>query len=821
MRDIFRIETDRTHLSWSGQISSEAHSNEVGGRLAISLFTRGGKNIKVWRAGIPEEAANNLNVEVGPRLYEETPYNLLLRSTDAKQVELRHRDPTILKALTFSTDKSIFHGSINFQSHIGRSRFSVYVDGTNEYDFEVEVFPSKLDYASDYDALLADMQNVMSGFVLEYLRSTFQLGFATDVEKPSTLEWLLLLRYVVDDLERALRYVKHHPQHTLVRERISTRIERLRRPDPTIAKMVSQGKGQGPKAKTASGLVLHSKLPERRSRITWDTPEHRWLASQLTRIGRSLAEIHAAERKKKAGNKPRQLKVIEELTKLENRIAFLRNLEPIAQAKGVAPPGFTSLTLQAQPGYREAYRACLILLQGLRVSGGPIGLSVKEIYRLYEYWCYLTLVRLIAKITGEKIPVREMFSIEQNGLQVRLRRGRTQIVKFSHGRRTLELTYNRHYKGDAFVHSQKPDVVLTFKDPHWPPMSLVFDAKYRINTSSKTTKQFGSPGPPQEAINVLHRYRDAILEDTGIHGSRSERFKRTVVEGVALFPYVDVHDQFRNSVYWSSLERLGIGAIPFLPSETRYVEEWLRAVLQRGGWPTAERAISYLSLEQIRAWQEAESEAVLVGTLRTDAEEHLDWIKLNRCYYTPLRSDKGRQLISRWVAIYSPVSIRTPGAITHLAPVDKVEIKKRHEIDTPWESLRDSGTEYVVYRLGELRELQTPIESKRGSKRFSVNRWTSKLGIMRATDLQELFLETSREWRLYEELRVAEVDFILKPGQVKLQDVNDPRGRTWFVKNQLRVQYRGAAGFLIQRPGMRDEYLRDVNEVVERFKDAG
>jgi hypothetical protein len=57
----------------------------------------------------------------------------------------------------------------------------------------------------------------------------------------------------------------------------------------------------------------------------------------------------------------------------------------------------------------------------------------------------------------------------------------------------------------------------------------------------------------------------------------------------------------------------------------------------------------------------------------------------------------------------------------------------------------------------------------------------------------------------------------LKPGPAKLQDEVNPRGRTWFVKNQLHVQYLGAAGFLIKQTGMPDEYRSDINDVVAIF----
>ena len=822
MDDVFRIETDRTHLSWNiaRRAEPDSASARPEGRLAISQLNRDIKKLEIRREGWPPEIANDVAIEVGPCLYEETAYSLLLLGIDKERVELRHRDSTIVQSLYSKSGGSILHGTINFGSDIGRSRFTVYVDNKAEYDFEVEVFPSKLDYAADYALLLADLQDVMAGLVLEYLRPTFQFGLTVESPSSSRLEWILLLRHTIGDLERALHYVERHPHQGVVRERVATRAEKVRRADTTTFRTIARGKGQGAKSRTASGLVLHSRLPARRSQLTWNTSEHRWFASQLSLIRQSLTELQQFERKIHSRNALRQRRILEEITNLEERVAALQRLALVRHAKGPLPPGFTSLTLQAQPGYREAYRACLILLQGLRVDGGPVALSVKELHCLYEYWCYLTLVRLVARIIGEKVPVREMFSVAQNGLRVRLQRGTRQTIKFANGDRCIELTYNPKYKGDAFIRPQQPDVVLTFRYRGWPTMSLVFDAKYRIDASPGYVKQYGIPGPPQTAIDTLHRYRDAILEETGPEGPRSERFKHTVVEGVALYPYADVEDRFPTTLLYTKLKDVGIGAIPFLPRETRYVEEWLRFVLKRGGWSTTESTIPYSSFEQLHNWRQAEKESVLIGLLRRKARAHLDWIKSWRRYYTVYLPRQSKQLAARWVAIYSAGLLRKPGAVTHWARVEGVDVKKRREIDTPWPPRGSANEQFVLYKLGEVRELPAPIENRetdRRSQRFSKNQWTTRLGIEQASELKQIALETSMEWRLYEQLRLANIEFTLKLGSVKVQDETDPRGRAWFVTKHARVQYRGSAGFLIRRPDFRDEYESDLEELVERL----
>ena len=59
---------------------------------------------------------------------------------------------------------------------------------------------------------------------------------------------------------------------------------------------------------------------------------------------------------------------------------------------------------------------------------------------------------------------------------------------------------------------QRPDMVITLEKKDWPAMHLVLDAKYRLDASPDYINRYKSPGPPEDALNSMHRYRDAILE---------------------------------------------------------------------------------------------------------------------------------------------------------------------------------------------------------------------------------------------------------------------------------------------------------------------
>lgn len=96
-------------------------------------------------------------------------------------------------------------------------------------------------------------------------------------------------------------------------------------------------------------------------------------------------------------------------------------------------------------------------------------------------------------------------------------------------------------------------------------------------------------GARQLAVVVLHRYRDAISELDHSPGQEHSP-KRLAVQAAALFPMEESQaGEFCESRLWQSVPRLGIGAIPALPSNLDYLRGgfWRRCARAAGRWPTA------------------------------------------------------------------------------------------------------------------------------------------------------------------------------------------------------------------------------------------
>lgn len=825
---LFELETDKVILSFSQGSSTPPQilktEQNIMGRLLIRKRRNDLEWKKIWRniPGVPVDDS----ISIGPRLFEETSYKLYANTKQGSTISVYHRDPQIISDLeSVDSGKSVY-GSINFKSQVGRSNFTVLLDGKPEFDFEVEVFPTKLSYRSDYEQMLAEVQDIMTALAMEYLKATYQMGTSLSGQPSGDLEWITLLENIISELEQALLYISHQPIRGLRREDIYCRTEKIKKVDSKVRSAFRCATGKGDIVELVGGIRARQVVRGSHACQTLDTMEHRWLARQLKQIHRRLHDIYRKELgiwnldvKNQSKRRGHTLKKIKDF---QQRISILNKLDPFATVKGNVPNAYSSMQLLGAPGYKEAYKACLILSLGLRIEGGPFKLSIKDLNILYEYWCYLALLQIISEETGHSIPVEKLIKIKNNGLQILLEHGKTTRVPFNgEGNRKITVSYNPQFGGSDMLVPQKPDLLISLEEDGWPKVHLVLDAKYRLDASDKYRNHYGTVGPPEDAINIMHRYRDAILERPN---KQSDLPQRTVIQAAALFPCpYEESSTFELSKLWRALQSIGVGALPFLPDNTIRVRDWLHGRLEQGGFTTAQQTIAYNIHEQAYEWRTAASEMVLVAVLRgEDPGEHLEWVKKERLYYMPVLKTQERQMNARWLVFYSPRVLKNPGAVTHFALVEGMQIVKRMDIQTPWGARRNADELQVLYRLGEIRELERAIENlDETDKGQSIrnHRWTSRLGLERAHNLKELLLETEPEWRLLEDLRASGITFFIEPGPVKMIDPGNPQGRAKFVlANGDKLRYAGSSGYLYQQKGEIPEYFIKYRDLFEKIK---
>lgn len=123
---------------------------------------------------------------------------------------------------------------------------------------------------------------------------------------------------------------------------------------------------------------------------------------------------------------------------------------------------------------------------------------------------------------------------------------------------------------------QKPDIVLrlTKKEPATDlKLTYLFDAKYRIDGKEK-----GVDMPPEDAINQMHCYRDAIYYTE--HDQQG--LKKEVIGGYILFPRNGDPANLQVARFYKSIDDVNIGAFPLRPKDLenrKLLEEFIHRLL--------------------------------------------------------------------------------------------------------------------------------------------------------------------------------------------------------------------------------------------------
>lgn len=137
---------------------------------------------------------------------------------------------------------------------------------------------------------------------------------------------------------------------------------------------------------------------------------------------------------------------------------------------------------------------------------------------------------------------------------------------------------------------QRPDIVLNIRKASGEMMlTYLYDAKYRVINDKKLDKDFeeqdilenlrleGGDYPPTDAINQMHRYRDAIYYSKEHEPYRSKE----IIGGYILFPGRGDDEHIKKRYYSASVESVNIGAFPLLPNSDSLLRQHLEGILMK------------------------------------------------------------------------------------------------------------------------------------------------------------------------------------------------------------------------------------------------
>jgi hypothetical protein len=117
----------------------------------------------------------------------------------------------------------------------------------------------------------------------------------------------------------------------------------------------------------------------------------------------------------------------------------------------------------------------------------------------------------------------------------------------------------------TFTGPQRPDIALRIrkndlKDDYL--LTYLFDAKYRLESDDRDD---APDNPPADALNQMHRYRDAIYYvERKAHTPRPEK---EVIGGYVLFPGEGDPERIKENAFHKAIEQVNIGAFALRPGD--------------------------------------------------------------------------------------------------------------------------------------------------------------------------------------------------------------------------------------------------------------
>ncbi len=687
-------------------------------------------------------------------------YSVKQNSNLKGPIDLRVND-RVLKQSKIVDESHILSGLFSFEDVVGETRIEI-KDAYNRliFSLETEVFPQKMDYKSDYNAMMADISQIVQNLAYDSLKDTFKRSKAKLKGRPTEHEWWNILDALFAQLIINLGVIKRQPKIDIDNQELIMPIHRIKQASKNNLTwfkrntQFSNQKGEGIKVGESQYFI---KALANKKYITYDTYENRFVVWAIKNILEQLRKYKkiTLQSKQNLDYSP----LIKRIETYQSRLQAILHESPFNEASEFEKRSHFSTSLTRGAGYRDFMQIYLLLLRGLDIFNNDIfKIEQKDISTLYEYWCFLKMVQLITEQSGNDLCYQDLVRIQSNRYNVSLKKGeQSKVVLKNHSlEETTTIYYNKEFGRDGkkvFTYKQVPDYTIKlkkkgFENPFW----FIFDAKYRFDEKVETEYVKNNYNVPQDAIGQLHRYRDAILHSEPVTTTYRSAIKN--LGGVLLYPYPLSEDEFKKNIFYKSIEDVNIGALPFLPSKTSLVDGLLHDLIHKTPEEHYERNIEMDKSDYI-IHRDLWNDFVTIGTLPSKyIEKRREFIKNTSIYHVPfVKKLHSKLYLSKSILVYDVVSSEAT-----LYDVKDWEFMTCRELEQKGALWPLSHLKYVVFNLTNPKQKNVP--GKLGTLRGY--RYTSREGLNRYIESGEkhcFYLSNPNAARLYEELEKANLEY--------------------------------------------------------------
>lgn len=681
------IETDTFDFYINGNIS-----NKKADALKLNLNTSAYFNISYEGEGDYKaktvtsngEVAENYGYEMLPCFYEDGNYQIYIKKKQEIELELYHISDEIKNSIIRIGDVLI--GDFSFKEEIGHSTFKIKCKDKIILTQTIEVFPSKMDYAKDYKEIMTDINEEISALAFEFLGRTFHTATLVNTDHQTQNEFFNILKIIYERFDTAIKRVEKFPKHNVVGRHEINDAHRSKKTARSAINFIK--KHPETLYKSEKGIVIGSEhympsvIIEEKKETTKDIYENRYVKYILKTILNRIIKV----KENFAINNNTDHEYYQILQGIERKISthiniYFRDIGDIQGSKSL------SLVFHMAPGYREVYYYFMMLKKGLSLSEDIYSITPKKIWKLYEMWCYIKL-HSILKEFGYDVVDFGILKVRDNGLHLSLLQDETSVMRYknTYGKE-IELWYNKSY---AYLPTtdQRPDTVLCMREKGFENRMYIFDAKYRIYVDNT-----GVAGPVEDDLNVMHRYRDAIVAEL----NEVMEFKYQTFGAYVMFPYGD-EKTYENHKYFKSIEKVNIGAFPMLPGSISLIEGHIKKILNESRIEANERVLHHVTEDDYSRFK---LENVMVAIVPD--ERHLEAYIEHKFYHIPVKTLANVRVGVEYIAFYqSDTGFKDAAGIKYYGKIKEIRRYKRGECTEIPNSTRTLDEEYLRFELEDI-----------------------------------------------------------------------------------------------------------------------
>lgn len=491
---------------------------------------------------------------------------------------VHHRMKTVGENFKFYPNgkhSGILVGAIDFLNSPGKFAFAFeYRDEQDSIQsglMELYVASPKLDTKNDLRQITALINQEYENYVFDYLTLTFSSFSLVRAERNNSIIWLSIFRSVVDDYFKSVRFIMSRPNNKPVRKTYHARPERIRR--------WSQQEEERYRNMGTDADKHYFRYEQMENTV--NTRENRFVKYSLHVLGKKFREVFSEVSGLSKDMDAEERKNLAEYTRTFRQLETATFFTKVGEFEGFRQE---SAILQQRSGYSQIYKAWLMLKNSLDLVDGKMDIGMKKIWELYEIWCFLVMKRLIAKVLDLDLNDSEHVREDKSQmLNTMVKSEMTHVVEFDNKangdvvRLEYQHTYNRSTKEfKTTTTEQRPDIVVTIRKTDGFVLTYLYDAKYRVQDDKNDCELDDGADidiadyPLPDAINQMHRYRDAIYyamkEDERPRG-------KEIIGGYILFPGRTEGDAIENRYFYKSIKKVNIGAFPLLPADEEHRDD--------------------------------------------------------------------------------------------------------------------------------------------------------------------------------------------------------------------------------------------------------